>query len=425
MAFGFLKKPINWLTGQTDFHADAPGTGPGQRAIRAQMNQIASRGRSQAQSMAAGARGSSSPLALREAQRQAAFANQAAAQQGAVASGQLEQQRLQNIMQQQQINAETARGNAGGIQKLAGLAIGGAALLSDDRSKNVQGGYFDARTKMDAQATADEARRKQGMLGLASYMQGNSDSPFAVSDEKAKNLEAENAALRSRLGAVKGIGGSAAASLAFGPGAALFAAPAIAGMARPKGMNHTPAPAGPAPLQTQETPALAPTEAQALAIVRAREEAKAKALARDLAASTEAQAAAANERQQIAAIPGSDSRQAELGRRLSDDRTKMYSDEDMKGGMGHGRMQFPEGVEPITFTYKPEAQAAFGLDGDVNVGLKAQDLEKSPEGATVVEEDPMSGMKMVDTQKLTMLATAKLAEMEDRLKKLEGGKRGK
>ncbi len=441
MAFEFLKKPVSWLAGQTDFHADAPGTGPGQQAIRAQMNQIAGRGASQAYGMARAARGSSAPLALREAQRQAASVNQSAAQQGAIASGQLEQQRLQNIMEQQRINAGIAQGNAGGIMKLAGLAVGGAALASDERAKEIvgtgvlamperreeskpSGGLLggilsDERSKaiggtlMDANRGAQDAeaeRRRQGVIGLSSYMQGNSDNPFMPSDARAKDLESENFELRKKLGAAASVGLGAT----LGPAASLASVGPLRDWARGGGqMSHTPT-AGPAPLASQDTPALAPTEAQALAIVKAREEAKQKALERDLAASTEAQAAAANERQQIQAMPGSGGRTAELGRAISDERAKMYpSDADAK-------MIFPQGVKPVAFRYKPEAQAAFGEDNDMNVGLLAQDLEKSPEGATVVEEDPATGMKMVNTGKLTLLDTAKLSEMEKRLKKLEG-----
>lgn len=456
-------KPLSWLAGQTDFHADAPTTGPGQAAIRRQMQAASGRGQAQAYSMAASARGGSSPLALREAQRQAAMANQSAMQQGAIASGQLEQQRLQNIMQAQQINAETARSNAGGILKLAGVAAGAGALaMSDERTKmaasttgsaaGAQAGldpmsvrYAAGGTGMDAMAEEQRKRDRlqAGMTGLSQYMMGDQPSdertknitgvlPMPerheqpkqegggllggiLSDAKAKDLEQENRTLRSRLGA----GASAAAGLTMGPMASLATMKPLQDFARGSMGSHTPAAPTPRPaLQSQDTPALAPTEAQALAIVRAREEAKQKALERDVANSTEAQAAAANERQAIQAMPGSDSRTAQLGRQLSDDRAKMYpSDEDAK-------MQFPAGVKPVTFRYKPEAQEEFGLDNDVNVGLLAQDLEKSPEGATVVEEDPSSGMKIVDTPKLTLLATAKLSEMEKRLKKLEGA-RGK
>lgn len=390
----FFTKPLKWLAGQTDFHADAPGTGPGQAAIRAQMNAAAGRGASQAYGMAASARGSSSPLALREAQRQAAFSQQAAAQQGAIASGQLEQQRLQNIMEQQRINAGIAQGNAGGILKLAGVGLGAAGLaMSDERSKNMTG-------VLPMPQRQEQPKQEGGLLG------------GLLSDERAKNLEGENRRLKAALGA------GAVGAMALGTGLAPAAA-AVPLIRRGMGPDQMAPHVARAPLPQQDTPALAPTEAEALAIVRAREVAKQKALERDLQAHTEDRARVGAERQQLAAMPGSGDRMAETARRVSDERAKMYpSDEDAK-------MQFPAGVKPVTFRYKPEAQEEFGLDDDVNVGLLAQDLEKSPEGATVVEEDPESGMKMVDTPKLTLLATAKLAEMESRLKKLEGSKRGK
>lgn len=107
----------------------------------------------------------------------------------------------------------------------------------------------------------------------------------------------------------------------------------------------------------------------------------------------------------------------------------------MGGGMGMGgmsehdehegdvpRMDFPRGVKPVAFEYKDEyLEQGVGTPGP-HVGVLAQDVEKTPEGATVVKRDPETGLKMLDVGGLSALNTAKLSEIEDRLGDLEAAK---
>src|SRR5574344_2036866 len=72
-------------------------------------------------------------------------------------------------------------------------------------------------------------------------------------------------------------------------------------------------------------------------------------------------------------------------------------------------------INAYLFKYKPEAQAKFngqhGVDGKEHIGVMAQELEKNPVTSSVVETDPTSGFKMVDTDKLTMANTAAISEL--------------
>jgi len=49
----------------------------------------------------------------------------------------------------------------------------------------------------------------------------------------------------------------------------------------------------------------------------------------------------------------------------------------------------------------------------------AQDLEKTPAGASVVATDPKTGMKSVDTDRLSLVNTAALSEQQRRIDDLE------
>ena len=66
-------------------------------------------------------------------------------------------------------------------------------------------------------------------------------------------------------------------------------------------------------------------------------------------------------------------------------------------------------------------QGAAGAQPGPQYGIMAQDLEKTPEGATLVDEDE-TGMKHVDTDRMTMAQSAALNEILQRIKALEGGR---
>lgn len=99
------------------------------------------------------------------------------------------------------------------------------------------------------------------------------------------------------------------------------------------------------------------------------------------------------------------------------------SDDRAKAEHSAGSMEFPDGVRPVKFHYRDGIEGMPGAPPGEHVGVLAQDLERSPEGATVVGVDPATGMKSVDTQQLTMLLTAKLAELDGKIDKLTGAKK--
>ena len=75
-------------------------------------------------------------------------------------------------------------------------------------------------------------------------------------------------------------------------------------------------------------------------------------------------------------------------------------------------------VEPSAFRYKPEARAAANDDGREHVGVMAQDLERTPAGASIVKESPAG--KVIDLPGAAGMSLAALAEHEHRLRALEG-----
>jgi hypothetical protein len=93
----------------------------------------------------------------------------------------------------------------------------------------------------------------------------------------------------------------------------------------------------------------------------------------------------------------------------------LASDERIKSTMGPRGApsvdRFLDPIRPVSFTYKadPEHRPQFGL--------LAQDLEKSPEGRTMVEDTPAG--KVVDTRKAAVGGLAALAELHDRVARLE------
>lgn len=76
----------------------------------------------------------------------------------------------------------------------------------------------------------------------------------------------------------------------------------------------------------------------------------------------------------------------------------------------------------IRYEYKPEFQARPTAGRGAQVGIRAQDLEKTPLGAQAVQPDA-GGVKQVDWGKLVMVHAAALHDMEQRMQRLEGKKR--
>lgn len=94
------------------------------------------------------------------------------------------------------------------------------------------------------------------------------------------------------------------------------------------------------------------------------------------------------------------------------------SDERLKTGVqgaGSQAEKFLDGIHPYTFEYK---DPAFGSGR--RMGVMAQDVEKSPMGATMVEETPYG--KALNMQKGMGVMLAAQADLNKRLRALEGKK---
>ena len=105
--------------------------------------------------------------------------------------------------------------------------------------------------------------------------------------------------------------------------------------------------------------------------------------------------------------------------------SKMASDERLKNIFGDNEdiIKLFSKINAIEFKYNDKAQnipggEEKGIDEDLHLGIKAQDLEKSPLTASAVSEDE-SGNKIVDTKELTMTNSAVLSEICKRLEAIE------
>lgn len=148
---------LDTLMGRSNYRAKpvAVDTSAGTQAIQDTAARGADQAQSGAYSLAANARGPTQGLAFREAQRRGAQASADIYSEGIAAQQQLEQQaameRARSAMAAQQINAQTAQQNAGGLQRFAGSALMAGAMFSDYRQKEpATGMYSDFRDKQPA-----------------------------------------------------------------------------------------------------------------------------------------------------------------------------------------------------------------------------------------------------------------------------------
>ena len=80
-------------------------------------------------------------------------------------------------------------------------------------------------------------------------------------------------------------------------------------------------------------------------------------------------------------------------------------------------------IDAIQFKYNDKADGVpmgedLGIDDDVHLGIKAQDLEKSPLTESIVSEDEQ-GNKAIDTKELTAANSAVISEICKRLEIIE------
>lgn len=82
--------------------------------------------------------------------------------------------------------------------------------------------------------------------------------------------------------------------------------------------------------------------------------------------------------------------------------------------------QFMDTLKPQEFEYRPGTVASDGQQP--HIGVMAQDLEKTPQGKSVVNDTPEG--KVVDTSHLAMMLAATVGDLHQRLSRLEGGSHG-
>lgn len=119
----------------------------------------------------------------------------------------------------------------------------------------------------------------------------------------------------------------------------------------------------------------------------------------------------------------------------------VFSDENMKQPVDHHEILFrhlsgkqemsqngPKSTEEFMSSLKPqEYEYKVGNIADdgqkPHIGVMAQDLEKTPQGASAVMDTPEG--KMVDTKQLAMMLAASIGELHNRLSALEDRKHGR
>ena len=101
------------------------------------------------------------------------------------------------------------------------------------------------------------------------------------------------------------------------------------------------------------------------------------------------------------------------------------SDERLKNIFGENEdiIKIFSKINAIEFKYNDEAKEIpdaeeHGVDDDLHLGIKAQDLEKNPLTESAVSEDE-HGHKMVNTDELTMANSAVISEICKRLEAIE------
>lgn len=99
---------------------------------------------------------------------------------------------------------------------------------------------------------------------------------------------------------------------------------------------------------------------------------------------------------------------------------KAFSDENLKDAdVNEDRVENLANVNSYDFTYKPEAQAELGVDGDEHTGVMAQELENNPSYKGCVSIDPESGYKVIDIEKLAMSNTAAISDLARAVEELK------
>jgi hypothetical protein len=105
---------------------------------------------------------------------------------------------------------------------------------------------------------------------------------------------------------------------------------------------------------------------------------------------------------------------------LSDERMKQYASSDKRGKAGESSDS--DALDAFAnapgYSYEYKDPGAPGAAPGRHFGPMAQDLERTPAGASVVEEGP-DGRKMVNAPRLTMLEASAISALTDKIQKLE------
>ena len=97
--------------------------------------------------------------------------------------------------------------------------------------------------------------------------------------------------------------------------------------------------------------------------------------------------------------------------------TNQASSGQPSGATSNNIQQTLDGINPVTYSYKPQYQQGMGLPSSQQTGVLAQDLEKTPALAGAVQENS-NGIKQINVPQATGFALAALSQINDRLKKI-------
>lgn len=415
---------FNALTGRVNYsaHGHKINTAAGSKAIQMQLNRAGQQNAAQQYSLAAGARGTGGAMAVREAQRRAQLGMMAAGDQAAQSELQLQQgvaeANQRAAMQAEDINARIAEQNAGGLGKLAGAVVGGAALAMSDEQAKMGIRPMAAHAGMIEQQPRELGLLERGQYGQATGMPDDGrrvimvqSAPPPVSNEgfeyaprvttPVKTMggpyHAPTAGITHRdkkPGLLEGIGmGMMSDARSKQKIAELQAANRglINMLARkqpaPAGGGTGAAPPMPAPAPAPAAPAYDVASVPRPGVVRV---------------------------QSSTPIPPVEQDALDIEQAMSDQRSKQYlSDEQAKGATSYLRP-----VRPVSYEYKPEILARGEGDPGPQYGLLAQDLARTPQGASVVERG-QDGLLRVQTPQLLMLNTAADAEQQAEIERLK------
>ena len=391
--------------------AGPASTTAGEQAINQQMEQAAQQSAATGYSLASGAGGG--PMAVREAQRRAQQAQGQSMVQGQQAALQLQQnaanQAFEGQMQKERMEAERAQANAGALQRGIGTAVGAAAMMSDENSKEMIDSLRAENATLTRALGAQPAQAPGEPAGYEKIREQNRlietlKAERELARQEAydrRHIEGQGRANESAIGAIQ----DDIASLRGQPTREDQIRAALS--------------------ESMPRHALGVPQPSATSTVRGAVADSPTLMSSPVGAALYGGANVGEARswlQPTTNTPDPDSFRANF---YGPDASASVSDIEAKEDI---RDLGP--IKPVRYSYKPEHALRMALESGADPaavyadkreprnGIIAQDLEKSPAFAPAVVERP-DGLKAVDRDRALSEALAQLADMDKRQRRLE------